>query len=390
MRRLWLHILLVLLTGTFLFGCQTYKAGLVNPDFQAMDLNSAIQAGEYRQKVDNFYVILDSSGSQDETYKGHSIYAISNDFLNRMNKTIPDMDLTAGMRNFGATGNLFAKETQLIYGTTKYTKDGFQAALDSVKWGGGSSPAEKAFDESSADMSIFEGDTAFIFVGDGKYPDNDPAAAAARLKERYGSSLCIHSVLVGSEDPSSVAAMQAVSDAGACGSYQSAKYLESPQAMAEWIADVFLVKVEQKAAPMPGDSDGDGVTDDLDQCPDTPAGAPVNDRGCWIIDNVEFDFNKFNIKSEFIPTLVEIADVMNNNPSVTVRIDGHTDNVGSEDYNMKLGQKRATAAMQYLIDQGVAADRISTQSFGYSRPAATNATDWGRSRNRRNEFHWAR
>jgi hypothetical protein len=54
MRRLWLNILLVLLTGTFLFGCQTYKAGLIHPQFQAMDLNSALQAGEYEQKVDNF------------------------------------------------------------------------------------------------------------------------------------------------------------------------------------------------------------------------------------------------------------------------------------------------------------------------------------------------
>ena len=73
MRRLWLNILFALLTVAFLFGCQTYKAGLINPDFQAMDLNSALQAGEYTQKVDNFYVVLDSSGSQDETYRGSSM-----------------------------------------------------------------------------------------------------------------------------------------------------------------------------------------------------------------------------------------------------------------------------------------------------------------------------
>jgi len=141
---------------------------------------------------------------------------------------------------------------------------------------------------------------------------------------------------------------------------------------------------------MAGDSDGDGVTDDLDQCPDTPAGALVNDKGCWIIDNVEFDFNKFSIKSEFVPGLVEIADVMKSNPSLTVRIDGHTDNIGTEEYNMQLGNKRAMAARQYLIDQGVAADRISTDSFGYSRPAATNGTEWGRDKNRRDQFKWSR
>ena len=390
MKRLWLNILLVLLTGAFLFGCQTYKAGSINPNFQAMDLNSALQAGEYQQKVDNFYVILDSSGSKDETYRGNSKFAIAHDFLHRMNMTIPDMDLTAGMRNFGGTRNPFAKKTQLIYGTTQYTKDGFQTALDTVKWGGGESPAEMATDASSEDMTIFKGNTAFIFVGDGEYAGNDPAAAAKRLKDRYGDNLCIYSVLVGSEDPASIETMKAISDAGQCGFYQSAKYLESPQAMADWVADVFLVGVQKKVVKMVGDSDGDGVTDDLDQCPDTPAGAPVNDKGCWIIDNVEFDFNKYNIKSEFVPSLVEIADVMKNNPMLTVRIDGHTDNIGTEEYNMQLGNKRALAARQYLIDQGVAAERISTDSFGYSRPAATNATDWGRARNRRDEFKWAR
>jgi len=390
MRKLWLNILLTLLTGAFLFGCQSYKAGLINPQFQATDLNSALQSGQYKQKVDNFYIILDSSGSKDETYRGNSKFAIAHDFLHRLNMTIPDMDLTAGMRNFGATGNPFAQKTQLIYGTTKYTKDGFETALDTVPWGGGASPAEMSIDTSSADMSIFEGNTAFIFVGDGEYADNDPAAAARRLKERHGPNLCIYSVLVGSEDPASVATMKSISNAGECGFYQSAKYLESSRDLANWVADVFLVRVPKKVVKKFGDSDGDGVTDDMDRCPDTPVGAPVNDKGCWIIENVEFDFNQFNIKSEFVPGLVEIADVMKDNPMLTVRIDGHTDNVGTEKYNIQLGNKRAMAARQYLIDQGVAAHRLSTDSFGYSRPAATNSTEWGRARNRRNEFKWAR
>jgi OOP family OmpA-OmpF porin len=377
---------IVLLTVTVLFGCQAYKAGLINPQFQAMDLNAALQAGEYEQKVDNFYVILDSSGSKDETYRGNSKFAIANDFLYRMNAAIPDLDLTAGMRNFGATRSPFAKKTQLIYGTTKYTKDGFETALDTVPWGGGESPAEMSLDASSADMSIFEGNTALIFVGDGEYAEDDPPAAARRLKERYGADLCIYTVLVGSEDPASIHTMKAISDAGQCGFYQSAKYLESPQEMAGWIAKVFLSRVAKVA----GDDDGDGVVNDIDQCPDTPAGAPVNDKGCWIVDNVEFDFNKFDIKSEFIPGLVEIADVMKNDSGVIVRINGHTDNIGTEKYNMRLGKNRAMAARQFLIDQGIAAERISTESFGYSRPTATNATEWGRARNRRCEFKWAR
>jgi outer membrane protein OmpA-like peptidoglycan-associated protein len=57
---------------------------------------------------------------------------------------------------------------------------------------------------------------------------------------------------------------------------------------------------------------------------------------------------------------------------------------------MKLGEKRALAAKKFLVDQGVAADRISTESFGFSRPVATNSTEWGHARNRRDEFKWSR
>ena len=227
-------------------------------------------------------MVLDSSGSDDEPYRGYSKFAISNDFLHRLNMAIPDLGLTAGMRSFGATRNPFADKTKLIYGPTTYTKDGFQAALDSVKWGSGESPVERAIDAAGDDMYSFKGKTAVIFVGDGEYAGNDPAAAVKRLKGRYGDNLCVYTVLVGSEDPASVDTMRAIADAGECGFYRSVKYIESPQAMSDWIAEVFLSEIVRKAAPLPivyGDSDGDGVTDDVDQCADTPAGASVNDNG---------------------------------------------------------------------------------------------------------------
>jgi OOP family OmpA-OmpF porin len=393
MKKFWLNLLLVFLAGAAVVGCQAHTAGLVNPAFQPQDLNASLQAGDFKQKVDNFFVVLDSSGSIDETYRGYSKFAITNDFLHRMNMAIPDMDLTAGMRSFGATRNPFADKTRLIYGPTTYTKEGFQSALDSVKWGGGESPATMAIDAASDDMYSFKGKTAFIFVGDGQYTTNEPVAAVKRLKDRYGENMCVYTVLVGSEDPASVDMMRAMADAGGCGFYRSVKYLESPQALSGWIEEVFLTEVVKKAEPLAvvvGDSDGDGVTDDVDQCPDTPAGASVNDKGCWIIENVEFDFNKYNIKPVFVPTLAEIADVMNKNPGIRLTIEGNTDIVGTEAYNMKLGEKRALAAKEFLVDHGVAADRISTESFGFSRPVATNSTEWGRARNRRDEFKWSR
>jgi outer membrane protein OmpA-like peptidoglycan-associated protein len=60
--------------------------------------------------------------------------------------------------------------------------------------------------------------------------------------------------------------------------------------------------------------------------------------------------------------------------------------VGTEKYNMELGDKRALAAKNFLVNQGIAADRISTEAFGFSRPVATNSTEWGHAKNRRDEF----
>jgi len=394
MKKNFFNLVLVCFAVATLFSCQAHRAGVVNPSFQPMDLNGALQAGDFAQKVDNFFVVLDSSGSIDETYRGYSKFAISNDFLRRMNMSIPDLNLTAGMRDFGATSNPFAAKTRLLYGPTAYTKVGFQSALDSVKWGGGESPAAMAIDAAGDDMNSFNGRTALIFVGDGEYEGHDPVAAVKRLKDRYGDNLCVYSVLVGSEGAASVETMQAIADAGGCGFYRSAKYLESPQAMSDWIEEVFLApvvkKVVEQVVVVVGDSDGDGVTDDIDQCADTPIGASVNDKGCWLLQNVEFDFNKYDIKAEFVPILTEIADVMKKNPGIMLTIGGNTDIVGTEKYNVKLGEERAIAAKQFLVDQGVAADRIATESFGYSRPVATNSTEWGRAKNRRDEFSWSR
>jgi OOP family OmpA-OmpF porin len=81
---------------------------------------------------------------------------------------------------------------------------------------------------------------------------------------------------------------------------------------------------------------------------------------------------------------------MKQNSDITVQIGGHTDNKGTEKYNEVLGDKRAMAAKQFLLDQGISEDRISTSSFGYSMPSATNKTEWGRAENRRDEFKWSR
>jgi len=139
----------------------------------------------------------------------------------------------------------------------------------------------------------------------------------------------------------------------------------------------------------PIDSDKDGVCDGLDKCPGTPVGVKVDEYGCpefvkkTITLNVKFDTDKTTIKKEFNKELKELADFMKAYPDTKTTIEGHTDSVGSDKYNMGLSQRRADAVRKALIEQyGVAADRLTTAAYGESKPIATNATAQGRYQNR--------
>jgi OOP family OmpA-OmpF porin len=165
--------------------------------------------------------------------------------------------------------------------------------------------------------------------------------------------------------------------------------------MAAFVEQVFLTKVEKVEVvkevvvvekPAPVDSDGDGVYDDQDQCPNTPKGAKVDERGCWVLSDVFFDFDKYDIKPQFDYALDAVAKVLKMNPSVRIRIEGHTDNVGSAKYNVLLSERRANSVKVYLEKLGIDADRLSTIGYGFSRPIATDSTPEGRDLNRRVEL----
>ncbi|HEX6495790.1 MAG TPA: OmpA family protein [Acidobacteriaceae bacterium] len=102
---------------------------------------------------------------------------------------------------------------------------------------------------------------------------------------------------------------------------------------------------------------------------------------------IYFDFNRDTLKAESEPVLKEIAQAMTNNPDWKLTVEGHTDNVGGDSYNLDLSKRRAAAVKQALVGQyNIAADRLLTGGFGASRPVETNDTLEGRARNRRVEL----
>lgn len=139
----------------------------------------------------------------------------------------------------------------------------------------------------------------------------------------------------------------------------------------------------------PLDGDGDGVVDGTDQCPDTPRGQAVDARGCHVIfslEGVNFAYNSAELTSAATAKLNEAVEMLKANSNVRVRIEGHTDSRGSDDYNMGLSQRRAESVVNFLTSNGIAANRLSAVGRGEGSPVADNETDEGRARNRRVDF----
>jgi len=99
-----------------------------------------------------------------------------------------------------------------------------------------------------------------------------------------------------------------------------------------------------------------------------------------------FDFDKASIKPEGKRRLDDVVRLMRDNPSLRITAVGHTDSVGSDAYNLKLGERRARAVADYLGDQGVSMSRMDVRSEGKARPVASNSTAEGRAENRRVEI----
>lgn len=216
--------------------------------------------------------------------------------------------------------------------------------------------------------------------------------------------------------------------------------IEVPEAPPEEIAVV-------ETAPV--DSDGDGLSDDMDQCPDTPAGIPVNDQGCeadtdsdGIVDRLDtcpdtptgvavdeqgctpepiaepepepgcrapapgepislegcatgdaivlrgvtFDTNSERLTTNAKVILNQVADALNARADIRVEIGGHTDSVGSDAYNQKLSERRARSVYAYLVARGIDPSRMQSRGYGETQPVDTNETNEGREVNRRVEL----
>lgn len=157
-----------------------------------------------------------------------------------------------------------------------------------------------------------------------------------------------------------------------------------------------------------GDEDGDGVFDRRDRCPDTPPNTPVSHNGCPLPQyppsekapapepevitlndqgSVMFAYDSAELTPAAQQQLRTLTGKLNDPSVASIKVIGHTDSRGSDAYNQALSERRASSVAEYLISQGLAPQKITSQGRGEREPIADNETDAGRAQNRRVELH---
>lgn len=120
--------------------------------------------------------------------------------------------------------------------------------------------------------------------------------------------------------------------------------------------------------------------------PEDVMGDRLDEARATIAEMIFFEFNRYEIKPEARDVLARKADVLDGLPEVSIRIEGHADERGTVEYNLALGERRAQAAKDYLVNAGIDPDRISTISYGEERPTMDESSEEAWSQNRRDEF----
>ena len=156
----------------------------------------------------------------------------------------------------------------------------------------------------------------------------------------------------------------------------------------------------KNGCPPPKDTDGDGIPDYLDKCPNEPEtfNGYQDEDGCpdevpaalkkftGVIEGINFKTNSANLTKKSYDVLDRAVQVLSDYPDTRIEISGHTDNVGKDEYNKELSQKRADTVKEYFVNKGIRAERLTSVGYGMEKPIADNKTKAGKAKNRRTEF----
>lgn len=345
-----------------------------------MNVSPIAPGPDQRVNVSHLYVVVDASASVTEQFPG--VKALTQSFV----KGMPEGSYEVAAISFGG----YKRQTEDL---RPFDRAHLREGADNLMHLGEGTPLDRVLAELKPVTEDTFGRGLVIVFSDGRPTDpvgrdldeESVLSAAKTLREGWVGELCFHTVQVG-DDPQGAAFLKRLSEATACGSTRASVGIQNVAGLQNFQREIFLGEAARDIA-LPGpDTDGDGIPNDRDQCPGTPNAVTPDGRGCWVVPGLRFAFDKDEIKPSYYDRLAEMVRVLRENPTMRVRIDGHTDSVGAEAYNQGLSERRATAVKSYLTSNGIDASRLTAKGFGEEAPAYTNDSEEGRAGNRRTEI----
>jgi OOP family OmpA-OmpF porin len=327
----------------------------------------AAQAQTLRPKVDNFILFFDHSGSMvqnSEMFKAHKL-VLAKSLALRMNAVIPLLGYQSGVSTFAPF------ETQLT--PTTYNRPAIATTVNSIDTKyeiyGRNTPMGFGLDKIDPVLSTMRGRTALIVFTDGNSNyGNDPVTEAQALYAKY-PNLCIHIVSYADKDHGKEVVSQ-IRGLKSCTVVGDPMAMESDAGMNQFVRDVFYETApEQAAAPRAM----------------TPAPAPAGTCENITLGNMNFAFDKYLIVPDMVPALEQALSVLKNSSCQNFTVTGHTDSVGTVEYNQKLSERRANSVTKWLMEKGFQG-RLNTEGKGKLEPKFDNMTADGRHLNRRVEI----
>jgi OOP family OmpA-OmpF porin len=348
---------------------------------------TALGATKMVPKTDNFVFFVDHSGSMAQaggkgltksTDAGASKISRAKGLLSMLNQRIPSLDYDGGLA-------LFAPY-DMRQDMQRYSQSSMAGAVDSIETDypvyGRQTPMGTGLQQLGPDLESLRGrgKTSVIIVSDGENNwGPDPVTVASNLYRQHGGDLCFHVISMAHEGSGAqtLREISQLNDCSVMATYD--ELMGSEQAMASFVQDVFYAEkmVQEKREP--------AKVAPAPQPEPEPEPAPQEEE-VMVFRSVTFAFDSAALDDEAKALLDEAAMLLEER-SGDILLEGHTDSIGTESYNMELSKRRAKSVMDYFVESGISAQRIETKGYGESRPKYDNNTRHGRSLNRRVEIN---
>lgn len=315
--------------------------------------------------VDNFIVLFDTSGSTNEMVPGRDVTKIqaAKKALKERNAWFPDLGYRAGLYIYTDNQTLTGTFKEVV-GMQPYDRKTFDAGIDQLPdKGQGPTMLQAGLHGLRKVLDGLSGKTAVIMLTDGSFSvirgPKKPLEIAQDLAKEH--DVCFYLISSATDDVNANL-LKAVSAVNACSRVIPIQaFLDNPQYLSGALFTVKTTSYERLK--------------------------PITQVVGVVTDPVLFDFNDAAIRSEYNDGLNMLGDYLRGNPEAYLVVGGYADSIGDEGYNLALSERRAASVKGYLVNtSGIDAARIVDLWFGEINPAADNATEEGRQRNRRVEI----